>query len=48
MIGAHAAVTGCPLLAREPRRYAAYFPSLALVTPEPCGMKNYACLDVAE
>ena len=34
MIGAHAAVAGCPLLAHERRRYAAYFPSLALVTPE--------------
>ena len=26
--------TGCPLLTRDRRRYAAYFPSLALVTPE--------------
>jgi predicted nucleic acid-binding protein len=34
MVGAHAAVAGCPLLTRDRRRYAAYFPSLALVTPE--------------
>ena len=34
MIGAHAAVASCPLLTRDRRRYAAYFPSLALITPE--------------
>ena len=34
MVGAHAAVAGCPLLTRDRRRYAAYFPSLNLVTPE--------------
>ncbi len=34
MIGAHAAIAGCPLLARDRRRYAAYFPTLALVAPE--------------
>jgi len=34
MVGAHAAVAGCPLLTRDRRRYAAYFPSLALVMPE--------------
>jgi len=34
MVGAHAAVAGFPLLTRDRRRYAAYFPSLALVTPE--------------
>ena len=34
MIGAHAAVAGCPLLTRDRRRYAAHFPTLNLVTPE--------------
>jgi predicted nucleic acid-binding protein len=33
MVGAHAAVADCPLLTRDRRRYAAYFPSLSLVTP---------------
>lgn len=32
-IGAHAAVLGCPLLTRDARRYQAYFPSVALITP---------------
>lgn len=32
-IGAHAAVLGCPILTRDTRRYAAYFPSVHLVTP---------------
>jgi predicted nucleic acid-binding protein len=32
-IGAHAAVLGCPLLTRDTRRYAAYFPSVRLITP---------------
>lgn len=32
-IGAHAAVQGCPLLTRDPRRYQTYFPSVILITP---------------
>ena len=32
-IGAHAAVLGCPLLARNARRYQSYFPSIKLITP---------------
>lgn len=32
-IGAHAAVLGCPLLTRDPRRYQTYFPSVPLITP---------------
>lgn len=32
-IGAHAAVTGYPLLTRDARRYNAYFPSVELITP---------------
>ena len=32
-IGAHAAVLGCPLLARDTRRYAAYFPTVRLIAP---------------
>jgi hypothetical protein len=35
MIGAHAAVTGMPLLTRDARRYATYFPSVRLVSPSP-------------
>ncbi|MGH8526731.1 MAG: type II toxin-antitoxin system VapC family toxin [Gammaproteobacteria bacterium] len=34
-IGAHAAVLGCPVLTRDPRRYRTYFPSVRLVTPLP-------------
>jgi predicted nucleic acid-binding protein len=34
MVGAHAAIAGCPLLTRDRRRYAAYFPTLSLVTPD--------------
>jgi len=33
LIGAHAAVMGWPLMTRDARRYAAYFPKLSLVTP---------------
>ena len=33
-IGAHAAVAGLPLLTRDVRRYANYFPSVRLVTPQ--------------
>ncbi len=32
-IGAHAAVLGCPLITRDTRRYAAYFPSVPLIAP---------------
>lgn len=32
-IGAHAAVLGCPILTRDTRRYAAYFPSVRLIAP---------------
>jgi len=31
-IGAHAAVLGCALLTREPRRFANYFPTVRLIT----------------
>jgi predicted nucleic acid-binding protein len=34
-IGAHAAVARLPLLTRDVRRYAAYFPTVPLITPEP-------------
>ena len=33
-IGAHAAVSDHPLLTRDSRRYAAYFPGVRLITPE--------------
>jgi predicted nucleic acid-binding protein len=33
-IGAHAAVSGHPILTRDTRRYAAYFSSVALIAPE--------------
>jgi predicted nucleic acid-binding protein len=33
MIGAHAAVSGVPLLTRDARRYATYFPTVRLVAP---------------
>jgi len=32
-IGAHAAVTGMPLLTRDVNRYRTYFPSVQLITP---------------
>jgi predicted nucleic acid-binding protein len=32
-IGAHAAVLGCPILTRDTRRYAAYFPRVRLIAP---------------
>ena len=32
-IGAHAAVAGAALLTRDPRRIAAYFPSVAIIAP---------------
>lgn len=33
-IGAHAAVSGYPVLTRDTRRYATYFPSVMLIGPE--------------
>lgn len=33
-IGAHAAVTGLPVLTRDVRRYASYFPTVQLIAPE--------------
>jgi hypothetical protein len=32
-IGSHASVLGCPLLTRDTRRYATYFPRLKLIAP---------------
>lgn len=32
-IGAHAEVSGLPLLTRDPRRYETYFPRVALIAP---------------
>jgi predicted nucleic acid-binding protein len=34
-IGAHAAVTGMPLLTRDPRRYRTYFANLEVIAPGP-------------
>lgn len=33
-IGAHAAVSGYPVLTRDTRRYTSYFPSVILISPE--------------
>ncbi|MBI5898901.1 MAG: type II toxin-antitoxin system VapC family toxin [Rhodocyclales bacterium] len=33
-VGAHAAVTGYPLLTRDPKRYRSYFPRVSLITPD--------------
>ncbi len=33
-IGAHAAVLGCGILTRDPRRYRSYFRTVPLITPE--------------
>jgi len=33
-IGAHAVVSGVPLLTRDARRYASYFPGVTLIAPE--------------
>jgi predicted nucleic acid-binding protein len=33
-IGAHAAVSGVPLLTRDVQRYRTYFPSIRLISPE--------------
>ena len=33
-IGAHAAVSGYPLLTRDTQRYAAYYPTVVLVAPQ--------------
>jgi predicted nucleic acid-binding protein len=33
-VGAHAAVSGLPLLTRDGGRYRTYFPSMALIAPE--------------
>jgi predicted nucleic acid-binding protein len=32
-IGAQAAVSGIPIITRDPRRYATYFPSVTLISP---------------
>jgi predicted nucleic acid-binding protein len=37
LIGAHAAVSGRPLLTRDPRRVAAYIPGTTLIAPEEPG-----------
>ena len=33
-IGAHAQVLSCPILTRDPQRFATYFPDVQLITPE--------------
>jgi predicted nucleic acid-binding protein len=37
-IGAHVAVAGLPLLTRDPRRYRAYYPTIALLAPPEAGI----------
>lgn len=32
-MGAHAAVSECPILTRDPKQYAAYVPSVGLISP---------------
>jgi hypothetical protein len=32
-IGAHAAVLGCPLITRDPRKYSTYFSGITLIAP---------------
>jgi predicted nucleic acid-binding protein len=36
-IGAHAAVAGYRLLARDVRRYRTYFPAIDIIAPDPSG-----------
>ena len=36
LIGAHAAVTGRPLLTRDPSRIASHLPGARLIAPDPC------------
>lgn len=33
-IGAHAQILSCPILTRDPRRFATYFPDVQLITPD--------------
>lgn len=33
-IGAHAQILSCPLLTRDPQRFATYFPDVQLITPD--------------
>jgi predicted nucleic acid-binding protein len=33
LIGAHAAVMGCGILTRDPRRYRSYFPAVEVIAP---------------